>query len=172
MNRAAIALAALVVILSACTQAPVQVPGPPGPPGEVGPAGQTGPQGDPGRTGPPGIDGDLKTITSTFTIDADGFEFYDGTYVRATLHLSIPDLTPETADRGVVFGYLDWGIEKWWLLPSVYQYPDGVVVDVTLSILQYTTYLQLAGPSLAHVEAMAGGMDGWRVRIVLIPPSD
>ena len=86
----------------------------------------------------------------------------------------MPELTQAVVDRGIVTAYWDLGggaDEIWWQLPEVYQFSDFSVIRVHFIYAAGEVGLQVTGPTSSSVRATVATMEGYRLRVVVIPPA-
>ena len=147
-------MAAAALVLAACSQTtPVEGPaGPAGPRGPAGPAGNT------------------AGAVRTFTIRSVSF-ITDRVGVATALY-RMSELTQAVVDGGIVTGYWDRGsgAAEWWQLPYVFQSADGSGA-VTFIYEAGKAGLEVTGPTTASVQATVADIDGYRLRVVVLPPA-
>ena len=92
------------------------------------------------------------------------------TGVESTAEYRMSELTQAVVDRGIVIAYWDLGsgANDWWQLPYTFQSPD---VTVTFFYETGKVYLQVTGPTKASVENTVATINGYRLRVVVLPPA-
>ena len=127
---------------------------------------ETGPR---GPQGPPGPSGNTAVKVRTFTLQSSDFGFSTDREI-ATAVYRMPEITQEVVDGGIVTVHWDLGEGRaWWSLPYVFQFND-----LTTSVVSYIYSLGSIGLQVTSAGAVAtvGVIDGFRVRVVIVPPAD
>lgn len=124
-----------------------------------------------GPRGPAGPAGNTAIEVRTFTIRSSHFS--TGRITVATALYPMPELAQAVVDGGIVTGYWDLGSgdDRWWQLPDVFQFSDGIVTTVNFIYSVGSVGLQVTGPNAASVRANVASIDGYRLRVVVLPPA-
>ena len=130
---------------------------------------ETGPR---GPQGPPGPSGNTAVKVRTFTLRSSDFGFSTDREI-ATAVYRMPEITQEVVDGGIVTVHWDLGGgTAWWSLPHVFQYDDLVTSVVEYIYSPGSIGLQVTSPARAAVGATVRVIDGFSIRVVIVPPAD
>lgn len=133
----------------------------------VGCEGPTGPEGPEGPQGPPGA---ANVETETFTVQESDFSSEGDNIEAAEYPTNI--ITSEVADEGVVLAYTDVGASggAWLALPWTLPADENLTVEITYVFAEGAFGLMVMRPE--GYGPVAEVLDGARVKVVAIPPSE
>lgn len=135
--------------------------GPVGPQGEEGPQGEQGPQGPEGEQGPPGT-ADIVTLIGSYTANDI---IVEGNL--AGVNFSIPAITQEVYEGGVILCYYAVG-EQWLALPwTLTGASETILMTYAFGLGTFTLLFTTSAEAIA-VETLPTG----KIRVVIIPPSN
>ena len=158
-----ILLLALFLALVSC-DGPTGPAGPQGPQGGQGIQGGPGAPGEPGAQGPAGLPGNANVQVFTITLSAGGFTPAGSSLETASF--AAPLITQAVLDAGAVLAYTDLGsgIDTWVALPLTF--PSLVTLTYVYTLGGFSVIVLRPAGSLP----IAAAFDGYRIRVVVIPP--
>ena len=126
-----------------------------------------------GPQGPPGPSGNTAVKVRTFTLQSSDFGFSTDRKI-ATAVYRMPEITQGVVDGGIVTAYWDLGDSRgaWWSLPHVFQFNDLTTAVVSYIYSPRSIGLQVTSIDPTSTGATVGVIDGFRVRVVIVPPAD
>lgn len=150
-NLIYLAILVLSVSISSCSKE-----------GPIGPAGPQGPQGPTGTTGPAGQDASVPVSTTLYVNNW----VYSASAPSYMASISVPAITQNVLDRGIVAAYVSNGSGGWIALPMTW-YPT-TTYSYTYSCVHALGYLHVHRTDSDGIAVNPGGQT---FKIVVIPPA-